>query len=58
MLRVWFHFLFAFGSFIANCFAEKYQFPKLAPGETVHQSIDLIYQLYYIFLCLLLADFT
>jgi hypothetical protein len=49
MLRVWFHFTFAFGSFIVNCFAEKYPFPKLAPGELVDESIDLTYPLFYIF---------
>jgi hypothetical protein len=35
VIRVWLHFLFAFGSFIVNCLAEKYNFPKLAANELV-----------------------
>jgi hypothetical protein len=35
MIRVWLHFTFALGSFIVNCLAEKYNFPKLAAGEMV-----------------------
>ncbi|CAF0918354.1 unnamed protein product [Adineta ricciae] len=34
IIRVWLHFIFAFTSFIINCFAERYNFPKLAPNES------------------------
>jgi hypothetical protein len=41
VIRVWSHFIFAFGSFIINCSAEKYNFPELAAGETVHYPVYL-----------------
>ncbi|UJR25517.1 hypothetical protein I4U23_006863 [Adineta vaga] len=34
LIRVWLHFAFASLSFLVNCFAEKYNFPKLAANES------------------------
>ncbi|CAF3803663.1 unnamed protein product [Adineta steineri] len=33
LIRVWLHFAFAFISFIMNCLAERYEFPKLSANE-------------------------
>ncbi|CAF1367324.1 unnamed protein product, partial [Didymodactylos carnosus] len=35
LIRAWLHFIIVLASFIANCFAEKYDFPKI-PGKKLH----------------------
>jgi hypothetical protein len=46
IIRVWLHFIFGLISFIVNCLAEKYNFPKLAADETVQYPIYVINKLF------------
>ncbi len=49
IIRVWLHFIFGLLSFIVNCLAEKYNFPKLAADETVQYPIYVINKSFQIY---------